>query len=144
MRTLTVLALLFSVQAFACPDLTGNYTCTYSDGSSETVAVSQDTKGEITTYNYNGSTVVADNQTYPVPDDDTIKQATFRAWCASATALKAELIGKYYDRGTLMGDLTLVLELSLEGSNLKQVSSGVLKNSAGERPFSNEIVCTRN
>lgn len=143
MRTLAALLLLVSANAFACPELTGSYTCTYQDGSSENVTISQEDKSGVTVYNYNGSSIPADNQVYPIPDDQTLKNATFRAWCENAS-LKGNIVGKYYNNGSEFGDLDMVMDLSLDGTNLKNVTTGTLKNSGGTYPLDGSVVCTRN
>lgn len=146
MQKMALIALLFSAQAFACPDLSGSYTCTYQDGSSEMVTISQDSKNGVTVYDYNGSQIPADNQTYRIPDDQTLKQGTFRAWCDSndPTLLKSQLTGKYYSEGSYFGDLIMDMTFSIQGRDLKQVTQGVLKNSGGDYPLNSELVCVRN
>ena len=144
MRILSVIALFFSASAMACPDLTGTFTCTYQDGSSEQVTISQQINNGITMYNSNGSMISADNKTYPVPDDETIKNATFRAWCDGAS-LKGNLIGKYYNQGSYFGDLDMILDLSIAGRDLKNETSGNLKDTGGtDYPLGGTTVCTRN
>ncbi len=143
MRSLTALALLFSINAWACPNLAGNYTCTYQDGSSEMVSISQENKNGVITYSYNGSSVPADNIARQIPDDETIKQGTFRAWCEDVV-LKAEMLGKYYSNGSLYGDLTLNMSFSKIGNDLKNVTVGLLKNSGGEYPLNSEVTCSFN
>ncbi len=144
MRTLTAIALLFSVQAYACPELTGAYTCTYQDGSSEVVTISQEDKAGVTVYNYNGSSIPADNAVYPIPDDESVKSATFRAWCENAS-LKGNIVGKYWNNGALFGDLDMTLDLSLDGTNLKSVTTGTLKATDGTSyPLDGDISCVRN
>ncbi len=144
MRILASLALLFSVQAFACPNLTGSFTCTYQDGSSETVTISQADKAGVTVYNYNGSDIPADNMTYQIPDDESLKQATFRAWCENES-LKGNIVGKYYNNGSYFGDLNMVLDLALEGNNLKSTTSGSLVDTSGKSyPLDGTTTCVRN
>lgn len=144
MRILATIALFASVNAWACPELTGSFTCTYQDGSSEVVEMTQELKDGVTTYMYNGSAIPADNVVYQVPDDQTLKQGTFRAWCDDTVTLKAELKGQYYDQGNYFGDLVMNMEFSLAGSDLKSVTTGTLTNSGGQYPLNGETVCTRN
>ncbi len=144
MRSLLALLVFGSVNAFACPDLTGNFTCTYSDGSTEQLAVTQENKDGITQYNFGGEVTPADNAVYQIPDDATLKQGTFRAWCEDDVTLKAEILGKYYDQGTYYGDLTLNINYSIENGNLKDYTTGSLVNTAGTYPINSETVCTRN
>lgn len=144
MRAFALLALLFSAQAFACPALTGTFTCNYQDGSSEIVSISQAEKSGVMVYNYNGSEIPADNVVYPMPDDESVRQGTFRAWCDGLT-LKGNIVGKYYNQGNYFGDLDMTLNLSLEGNNLKSVTTGTLKDTGGNvYPLDGQVVCNRN
>ena len=143
MRTLAAFALLFSVQAFACPQLTGNYTCKYQNGQSTALILTQDSKSNVTIYSLNGQQLPADNQVQPLPDEDTLKNATIRAWCNDDSALHTELIGKYYQQGRYFGDLTMDEDLSMANQNLRQVTTGNVKNSGGTYPVNSDITCTR-
>jgi hypothetical protein len=146
MRILAALALLVSTSAFACPELSGSYTCTYQDGSNEVINISQENKDGVIVYYYNGSAIPADNQAYPIPDDDNLKSGTFRAWCdeQNSGALNAQVLGKYYQQGQYYGDLTLNMAYMLDGQNLKENVTGSLKGAAGEQPIDSSMVCTRN
>lgn len=144
MRTLIAVALLFSAQAFACPELAGTYTCTFSDGTEETGTVTQSVVNGINIYNYNGTEIRADGVTYPVPEDETLKEGTSRAWCDDALTLKGEVIGKYYSGGSYFGEVVLNLEFSKVGTSLRQVTTGNLKNSGGDYPINSDITCTAN
>jgi hypothetical protein len=145
MGKFAAIALLFSVQAYACPQLTGAYTCTYQDGSKEVVTIAQNKDANnVDVYNYNGSTILTDNVAYPIPDDQQLKQGTFRAWCADDTTLQTQVVGKYYQQGNYFGDLTMNLNLSLKGTDLHQVTIGSLKNTGGEYPLNGDVTCTHN
>mgnify|MGYP001497371882 CR=1 FL=1 len=143
MRILATLAFLFSAQAFACPQLSGNFTCTYQDGTSEVVAISQSAdKAGVVTYLYNGSEVPADNVTYDIPDDQDIKGGKFRAWCDDDITLKSEMTGKYWNNGSYFGDLVMNISFEMEGTSLKQTTTGSVVNSGGTYPLDNTMVCT--
>ncbi len=144
MRTLTALALVFSAQAYACPQLAGTYNCKYQDGSAEIVTIQQETKDGVTVYGYNGSDIPADNQVYNIPDDENLKSGTFRAWCDDDVTLKSQLLGKYWDNGAYFGDLTLDMSFTLSGSDLHQSTTGQVVNSGGSYPINNEVTCTKN
>ena len=142
MRTLAALALLFSAQAFACPALTGSFTCIYKDGTNETVTITQSAdKAGMVTYIYNGSEVPADNKIYDVPEDQTLKEGKFRAWCDDDVTLKSELIGKYWNNGAYFGDLVMNINFEMDGTNLKQITTGNVKNSGGTYPLDDQMVC---
>lgn len=144
MRKLAAFALLISMPAWACPDLTGNYLCTYQDGSTEQVALTQTVVNGVTVYNYNGSEIPADNVVRPMPDDESIKQATFRAWCDGAS-LKGNLIGKYWNNGAEFGDVDLKMDFSLENTNLKYVTDGTLVDKSGTtHSLAGSVTCTKN
>ena len=144
MRKLAALALLFSAQAFACPQLAGVYTCSYQDNSSEIITITQELKDGVTVYTHNGSQIPADNQSYPVPDDANLRSATYRAFCPDAATLSANLVGKFYQDGQFYGDLDMTSNFTLEGANLKNVVTGTLKNQGGDYPLNSEVLCTRN
>jgi len=144
MRKLAVIALLFSAQAYACPELTGTYTCTYQDGSSEVITLSQEQKDGVTVYSHNGSQIPADSVAYPVPDDVNLREATFKAWCADGTTLNAQLVGKYFQENQYFGDLEMTSAFTLDGTDLKQVTTGTLKNLGGEYPLNSDLTCKRN
>ncbi|MGE3682473.1 MAG: hypothetical protein AB7G93_12175 [Bdellovibrionales bacterium] len=143
MRKLVALFAFVSVQAYACPDLAGSYTCTDEEGKTESVTIKQEMKDGVTVYDYNGSSVPADNVVYPVPDDESLKETTFRAWCAD-NMLKAQILSKYYSEGTYVADLELNLDFSKTEGGLKQVTTGALKNSGGEYPLNSEMNCVAN
>lgn len=143
MRSLAIIALLFSAQAFACPELTGSYTCTYQDGSSELMTISQSNKDGVTVYVANGSEIPADNQPHALQDDASLRDATFRAWCNGTASLDAQLLGKYYQENAYYGDLTLNTSFSIVGTDLKQVTTGTLVNEGGSYPLNSEMTCKR-
>ncbi len=147
MKKLTAIALLFSAPAMACPNLSGSFTCKYQDNTAEVVTITQGVNKDGTTvYQYNGSAIIADNVSYPIPDDQTLKEGTFKAWCnpEEATVLNSLLTGKYYSQGSYYGDLVLNMKFSMEGSDLKQVTKGTLKNQSSEYPLDSDLVCKRN
>jgi hypothetical protein len=144
MRIFAVIALLFSAQAFACPNLTGNFTCKYQDGSVENISITQGDSNGVTVYNYNGSNIPADNVVYPMQDDQSLRNATFRAWC-EGDALKGNIIGKYYNNGSEFGDVNMVLTFNMESNNLKNTTTGSLVDKSGNSyDLGGETLCTRN
>ena len=122
MKMTAFLAMLLSANAWACPNLTGTYTCKYQDGSTEVVTFSQENKAGVETYNYKGSAFLADNVARQMPDDDTLKKSTFRAWC-EGDKLKTRLTGQYYTNGTYYGQLTLTATLTKNGFDLEMIKA---------------------
>ncbi len=144
MRTLMALALLFSSSAFACPDLTGKFTCMYQDKSTEDVTISQEMQKDGTfVYNYNGTMIPADGKIYDVPDDAQVKEGKFKAFCDDDITLKTTLVGKYWRAKAYFGDLILNMNFTVEKNDLKQNSVGSVKNSSGEYPLNSALVCVR-
>jgi len=140
-----LVGLLLSAQAYACPNLTGEFTCKSQDGT-EVIKISQEVRDGVTVFNYNGSEILANNEAMPFPDDDSIREGTFRTWCEEANAdlVFSQLLGKYYDHGRYFGDLELNLTLSLTENNLKQVTKGTLKSGTRVYPIESETICERN
>lgn len=134
-----------SVSAMACPNLTGSYTCTYRDHSSETVTISQSAdKSGVITYVYNGSLIPTDNKVYDVPEDQSLKEGKFRAWCDDDVTLKTELVGKYWSNGAYYGDLLMDMNFSKDGDSLSSVTTGSVKNATETKPLDSTMTCTHN
>lgn len=150
MKALLVGLMLLGAQALACPDLSGSYACTQEDETSylelsqtETDGVTVFTLKDPTNPNDPGGSLPADNQTYRVQDSETFKNGTIRGWC-EGEAFKIEQTGEYYDQGYHMGDIEMVLAMSLmEDGSLLQATSGVFRTGSGDYPLSGEVVCTR-
>ena len=137
--------LVFGGQALACPNLAGDFSCIYKDGSVEHIRVGQEEKDGVTVFQYNNHKIPANNQLYDVPDEDTLRGATFRAWCEGDGngVLRTQLAGKYYTENSFYGQLTLDTSYRLAGGDLKQISTGVLKHVGGERAINSEVLCKR-
>ena len=145
MRSIFAIAFLYSVQAYACPQLTGNYACKSSNSQTEILTVTQDASSGVTVYTVNGSPIPADNKAFAIADDDSLKDATLRAWCDDDVTLKGELLGKAWNSGSYYGDLNLSLGYSLSGSDLHVVSAGKITSATnGDLPVNGEMVCTKN
>lgn len=130
--------------ATACPNLTGNYTCTYQDGSQEQMNLTQEEKNGVTVYMNSGNELIADNQTRQLPEDPSFQNATMRAWC-DGEALKMNIIGKLFDQGQYFGDVNAEVSLSLDAKkSLEQVTSGTLKSVQGDFPLDGKTTCVRN
>lgn len=145
MRIWVVFTLLWSASAWACPDLAGSYSCIFKDGSSELIQVSQEARGGVTVYHYNNTEIPADNHVYHFPDDDVLRQGTFRAWCEDDEdrVLRTQLAGRYYSENTFHGDLVLDTSYKLVGTDLQQISTGVLKQATGDRAINTQVICKR-
>jgi len=135
---------LFSIRAFACPNLAGSYTCEFL-GYPEDVTVSQQNKNSVIVYTANGYDVPADNQAYKVPDRKELKNATLRAWCNDDVALNFQLLGVAWEDGAPYGDLTVDGTLSKSGKDLQPKMTGkIVKRDGSEQPFNPEVTCKAN
>lgn len=104
---LTAIAgLLVSATAWACPDLTGSYTCTYEDGASEVLDISQSSANGVTTFTINGNSIPADGQVYQLPDDAYTKNYTMSYACEGTPAkLALTYGGDYYENGAFVATI---------------------------------------
>ena len=111
----------------------------------EHIRVRQEEKDGVTVFSYNNSQIPANNQLYDVPDDETMREATFRAWCEEdgTGVLRTQLVGNYYTDNALYGRLTLDTSYRSAGGDLQQISTGVLAHSGGDRAINSEVLCKR-
>lgn len=143
LKVASALALFSSVTAFACPDLTGSYTCVV-DGEERATVISMEKQGNVTVYRMNDGAMVADNKVYKIPDGEGLKKGTIRTWCQNTAALKSELKGKIYDEGRFVGDLSVVMTANLDAStNLVQNVTGKIVAGGRNHPINETLNCTR-
>jgi hypothetical protein len=76
---------LLSSKSIACPDLTGTYTCTNSQGASTTLTITQETiaGNTIFTFTENGETshLPSDNAEYPFENHQNNTSGSARFYC---------------------------------------------------------------
>lgn len=150
MKLIIAVLALVGAQAFACPNLTGTFSCT-SDGQTQAVAISQVEVNGVTTYTLKnpadpadqGGSLPADNNTYQIQDSEDFKNGTIRGWC-EADAFKIEQTGQYYDQGQHIGDVQATIAMSLVDNNLSQVTTGTFKTGSGDYPINQTMSCVRN
>lgn len=150
MKALLAGLMLLGAQAFACPDLTGTYTCT-QNGQTSQIQMSQAETNGVTVYtikdpsnpNDQGGSLPADNTTYRLEDSADFKNGTIRGWCENE-AFKVEQTGQLFDQGQHIGDIQAVISFSLMNGNLLQDTQGVFKTGSGDYPISAQMTCTRN
>lgn len=140
-RAIILAAAFVSASAFACPDLTGNYTCTYGNGQTEDVAITQEVREGVTYFKYNNDEFAADGREYTLADSAELKEGKFSAWCEDVT-LKNKIVGKYYNNGSYFGDLTMIVDITKSGTSINQAVNGSLKSSNGEYPINQTVTCT--
>jgi len=140
-KSILTLLTFTSAFAFACPKLEGQYTCQYSDGSSDAVIISQKNENGTTVYSLGATEVIADGKTHPVDQDDL--KGTYIAQCA-ASSVNADVTGKVYDNGQPAADVTMTIKVNktTAGANIEQ--SGEFKFGADVVPFEDKAICTLN
>ncbi len=126
LRILTVLSAAFSVQAFACPNLTGNFTCSMPDGSTQVMDISSRMEGAVTYYKVSGDEFPADGSVLKLADSQELKNGTFSATCMADTTLSTNIKGEYFNSGKDYGPLDLNINYSMAGENLQFVTDGTL------------------
>lgn len=126
--------------AFACPNLAGNYTCTYSDGP-EQVAVSQTLAGGVTTYTYNGQQMIADGKSHDLDNSDI--DGTYTATCAG-TRVTAHLVGQIMSQGQAVGSADLTLKVDQVRAGLALDQTGTITVQGQVNPINEQVSCTKN
>jgi len=149
MKALLIGLALIGAQAFACPNLTGTYSCTYENGS-EQLQLSQQEMDGVTVYNFKnpqdandpGGALPADNQTYRLEDTKDFRNGTIRAWC-EGEIFKIQQTAEHYQEESHSGNLDLTVSMSLSNSDLLQVTNGTYETGSGTYPINESMTCTR-
>ena len=146
MEYLATLTLLFSASSRACPDLTGTYTCEVSSTKKETKVIQQSKKNGVMVYWVNDLEMVTDDKPRFVPENENLRQGTFRVWCDGDIKVKTQLLGKYHNNSGYFGDLTANSEWFMrDDAHLVRYTSGDIRSPDGTvMPFDDEVLCKRN
>lgn len=137
-----ILSALVAVPVFACPFLTGSYTCLNENDSEQTLVISQSEADGATHYIINGSELVIDNQSHAITGDPTFRNASMNAWCDS-DMIDYEITGQYFDGDTEIGSLSIVNVIKISGDQVTETADGQMRNDRGVFPVSASITCTR-
>jgi hypothetical protein len=132
---------LSAVQAFACPDLAGNYTCTYSDGTSEATEFTQSTTNGVTTYNLGVQEVIADGAPHPVKEEDI--DGSYTATCTT-DAVSTVLTGDILDAGQAVAKVNVTLKVQKNRTGLAIGQTGEISVGADVIPVDDSATCTKN
>lgn len=114
---ISILVLLGTSTAMACPNLAGAYKCQGLDGSD--IQVTMSNRAGVTTYTIldlsdNTKTeFIADGKEYPF--DDVGK---YRASCKGAN-LEYHAYGQFEEEGTVVGSLDIKMNIFLDGRNIR-------------------------
>lgn len=130
----TLLAAVFclSASAFACPDLTGTWTCTDFEGKTSQSVVTQEViengvlykianeKGEVQEFPANGVAYTSEDADF---------SSTMVSTCVSSALIKTnyKMVGKSYD---FMADVDMTFELA-DPSTLNVKAVGFTSNKSG-------------
>ena len=142
-KIVVMVGALVSASAFACPNLSGVYTCPDQQNGPQTVEITQTEENGITTYFQNGESLVSDNLVKPIPESADFKEGTMQAFC-EGDALKVAVKGKVWDQGQFFGDLDVVSNYSLDADkNLVDTFDGSVKSAQGNYPINDLTTCVR-
>jgi hypothetical protein len=143
-RALLIAIASFSFSAFACPDLAGDFTCSY-EGSSIDVTVSQREENGTSIYTIMGYEIIADGVRHDVPETNQVKEGTALATC-NGDLVNANVTGKIYSSGKFGGDVNLDVEIAAVNKDgvADAKAAGTLTRPDGQVwPIDGTFACTR-
>ena len=143
-RALLTIIASFSFSAFACPNLAGDFTCTYQ-GSSIDVTVAQRVENGVSIYTIMGYEIIADGIRHNVPETDQVKEGTALATC-NGDLINANLTGKVYSSGKYGGEVNLDVEiagLNKDGVADAQADGSLTRPNGEVWPINGTFECTR-
>ena len=122
--SLWLVALTFSTTIFACPEVNDTFVC-----ENETLAISHRVEGGVNIYRFdNGDQAYdayADGRVHRLPNDDTMRDSTFRLECRSSRAIDMIMEGTLLDNGAPLGSFALNQNYSRdENGDLVIVTTG--------------------
>lgn len=141
LMTATLAAL--SVTAFACPDLTGTYECTY-DGQVETMDLTQYVADGVTHFKVGQTEVVADGASHPMPDSQPEEQATYTASC-NGNVLGISFFSLLIDNANKIGQISGQQNMSLDnvGDLVQDIKGTLVIDAQGTFPIDEVTTCRR-
>lgn len=83
MKSFLALSFLFSLSAYACPDITGTFVCKFNSAVSQKEIVRTET-GFLITSEGNTMEYFTDGKAYEVPATDSYKDAFVKSSCSSS------------------------------------------------------------
>jgi hypothetical protein len=141
MKTLVIaLSFLISGSAFACPQISGNYTCQTQDGPQITV-IQQSTAVDGDIFDIDGYQFKADGVAYPENSEEFT--GTIATAC-TANAVDITIIGDVIENGTKIGSTNLTQSMYMENGSLIQDLNGVFEYEGQAIPIAEKILCTPN
>jgi len=144
MRTwlLVVIKLLFSIPAFACPDITGNYLCKEQDGREDTLVLVLGEKNGVATLYDQADEYFLDEKKHALEWE--MLSGSYVASCKSQQIL-VEIAGEIFIDGVKFGDMTLTdTYMPKDEATIYWQSHYKRKHTDGSTYVSNELwVCSK-
>lgn len=139
LRSLIYTLLLVAGNAYACPNLSGTFTCKTGEVI-ETLVVTQE-EGQNSVI-VDTVQLLADDIAHPFSEDPSFRNAFERISCTDSVFRK-HITGDYYQGDLKIGELDSTVEYSLVNNNLVETTTGKMSNILGEVPLDNRMVCER-
>ena len=138
--TALIAVVLASPLALACPDLTGNYSC--SDKSGEVYNLQLTTTVENGTYVYeaDGEKIYTDGQRRQFSNEST--QGVYVATCAG-NFVDLQMTGDILDNGQAVGNFEMTSRMVQNGVGYEQTSEGTAVYMGQTFPISEQSTCRK-
>lgn len=143
LKLIAFLFVLSMTNAFACPNLSGSYTCNVKteDGTNptETITITQQVQNNITTYSINGSERIADGKTHTAPIAG-LSDVQYSATCDDSLMIpmKANVVNA---EGRVIGDFQSYFVMYKMEKYLRFFEIGSRATENDYISFSRESVC---
>lgn len=146
--------LFISAPSWACPDLSGNFSCMDSQGKAHDLTIQQQTVEGGSHYTMTSTEegrvdiweVTADGKERDIPEGHGLKGAKYTATCDADTSMNLNVTGLLIDdeSGAIIGNLKMnMLHTRGPAREIIVVSSGVLETPQhGNFPLDGTMTCT--
>lgn len=140
--SLALFAAFFALpQAFACPDLSGEYRCPDPRGGKVQVSIEQNDNEFLLRGLEPIDHIIANDQWQNIANGDMYKNAKYKATCMVGH-LQASIRGDVYQSGFYAGQAKVEMQLEkLKDGSLKRKIKGMLQGPFFSTPISDEGVC---
>jgi len=141
-----LLVTFFATNAFACPDLTGTYSCKYDDGETDTIEFTQRVENGVTIYTIGGQDLPANGETVEINEEEDGVQliGTASGLCSAQgdefdTSMDLDVI---FD-GSLLMMITAEFTYSKDGADLRSVGTTVVTDpsTGSKRVTLEDMIC---
>jgi hypothetical protein len=137
---LLLVVFFFSVNALACPQISGTYTCETEDGP-EILEISQTNSSGIETFNIDGTDFVADGVTKKYADTEF--NGTITATC-SLNKLDITTFGDIYESGTKTSYVAVKESYYASKDGLVYAINGNFEHQGQVYPINEKVNCSKN